>query len=352
MAFTLGAAVIVAAVWRVVNVFAVLVLVFAAILLAAGLEPMIDWLRGHLRLGRLASILLTYGAFFASVVVLAFVAVPLALNQLDDLTKSLPKLLDQARAWAADLQPRTLSTSVTSFVDAAARQLKLSPPNVGQVVEAGITIAEAAVSLATLLTLIFFWLAERARIQRYALAFLPMERRSGTREAWNDVEARLGLWVRGQLTVMGSIAIMTGVLYAVVGLPSPLLLAIIAGLAEAIPLVGPVLGAIPAVFVAASLGPDRVVIVAIVYVVIQIVESNVLVPTIMRNTIGLSPFLVLVSLLAGAAVGGIVGAFLAVPIVAAAEVLLERMQAREVPVAVEPDVGGDQAVGDRTADDM
>jgi len=145
---------------------------------------------------------------------------------------------------------------------------------------------------------------------------------------------------------------MTGVLYAVVGLPSPLLLAIIAGLAEAIPLVGPILGAIPAVFVAASLGPDRVVIVAIVYVVIQIVESNVLVPTIMRNTIGLSPFLVLVSLLAGAAVGGIVGAFLAVPIVAAAEVLLERMQAREVPVAVEPDVGGDQAVGDRTADDM
>ena len=60
----------------------------------------------------------------------------------------------------------------------------------------------------------------------------------------------------------------------------------------------------------------------------------------------------LVSLLAGAAVGGIVGAFLAVPIVAAAEVLLERMQAREVPVAVEPDVGGDRAVGDRTADDM
>src|SRR5207237_9889980 len=115
------------------------------------------------------------------------------------------------------------------------------------------------------------------------------------------------------LLVMGSIAVMTGVLYAVVGLPSPVLLAIIAGLAEAIPLVGPILGAIPAVFVAASLGPDRVLIVAIVYVVIQLVDSNVLVPTILRNTIGLSPFLVLVSLLPGPSLGGIVGACLSAP---------------------------------------
>lgn len=342
IAFTFGAALVGALVWLVVSVFPVIVLVFAAILLAAGLQPMINWLRSHLPLGRVGSILLTYGAFFASVVAVAFVAVPLALNQLDDFVQGLPKLFDQAGTWAGHLQPRMLSSSVTSFIDAASRQLRPTPPNVGQVVEAGLSIAEAVVSLVTVLTLIFFWLSERARIQRYVLAFLPIDRRAGIRQGWNDVEARLGLWVRGQLMVMGSIALMTGILYAVVGLPSPLLLGIIAGLAEAIPLVGPILGAIPAVFVSASISPELVAVVAIVYIVIQFVESNVLVPMIMRNTIGLSPFLVIVSLLIGAGVGGIPGAFLAVPVAAATEVLLERLQVRDVPVSVEPDVGGNR----------
>ena len=72
------------------------------------------------------------------------------------------------------------------------------------------------------------------------------------------------------------------------------------------------------------------------YIVLQFLEGNVLVPIVMKNTIGLSPFFVLVVLLIGAAVAGIVGAFLAVPVAAAVEVVLERLQAREVPVAQEP----------------
>jgi hypothetical protein len=74
-------------------------------------------------------------------------------------------------------------------------------------------------------------------------------------------------------------------------------------------------------------------VVAGVYVVIQLVEGNVLVPLVMRNTIGISPFLVILSVLIGGAAGGFAGALLAVPIAAAGEVLIEGLQAREVPVA-------------------
>jgi predicted PurR-regulated permease PerM len=120
------------------------------------------------------------------------------------------------------------------------------------------------------------------------------------------------------------------------GLESWLLLGLLAGLAEAIPIVGPLLGAVPALLVAATKGPELTIAVAIVYVIIQVVESNVLVPLIMRNTIGISPFLVIVSLLVGAAVGGIPGAFVAVPVVAAFEIVLERLQARDTPVPQDP----------------
>jgi predicted PurR-regulated permease PerM len=210
------------------------------------------------------------------------------------------------------------------------------PPDPDEVVEVGTAVAEAVVALATVLTIVFFWLVEHARIQRYVLAFLPADRRGGARDAWNEIENRLGLWVRGQLILMTAIGIASGTAYAILGLPGALLLGLIAAITEAIPIIGPLLGAIPAVLVAATISPELAVVVALVYVVLQFLEGSVLVPMVMRNTVGISPLLVLVSLLIGAAVGGFVGAFLAVPIAASFEIVLSRLQARETPVAQDP----------------
>jgi predicted PurR-regulated permease PerM len=205
-------------------------------------------------------------------------------------------------------------------------------------VKVGSAVAEAAASLATILTIIFFWLVEPARVQRYALAYLPAARRAGARDAWNEIEARLGLWVRGQLILMGAIGVATGLAYSLLGLPGALLLGLIAALAEAIPIVGPLAGAIPAILVAATVSPEMAVVVACVYLVLQVLEGSILVPMVMRNSIGISPLLVLVSLLVGGAVGGVVGAFLSVPVAASAEIILSRFQARETPVAQDPAV--------------
>ena len=215
-------------------------------------------------------------------------------------------------------------------------------PDADVVVEVGTTVAELVATLATLLTIVFLWLVERPRIQRYVLAFLPAEQRAGARSAWNDVELRLGLWVRGQLTLMATMGVMTGIAYTLLGVPGALLLALIAAITEAIPIVGPLLGAIPAVLVAATVSPELALIVAGIYVVLQFVEGNVLVPIVMRNAVGISPLLILVSLLIGAAAGGFVGAFLAVPVAASLEIVLQRLQAREEPVAQDPLVHRDR----------
>ena len=101
--------------------------------------------------------------------------------------------------------------------------------------------------------------------------------------------------------------------------------------------------------VATTGGPQLVLAVVVVYVVVQLLESNAVVPIVMRNSVGLSPFLVLVSLLIGATLGGILGAFVAVPIAASVEIVLERLQARDVPVALEPDVGEEEPLGAEAA---
>jgi predicted PurR-regulated permease PerM len=135
------------------------------------------------------------------------------------------------------------------------------------------------------------------------------------------------------MTVIG---VATGTAYFLLGVPSAVLLGLIAGLAEAIPMIGPIIGAVPALVVAAMVSPQLALVVALVYVIVHAVEGNVLVPLVMRNTIGLSPFMVIVSLLIGSAVAGIPGALVSVPIAAAIEVVLERAQDREIAVAPDP----------------
>jgi predicted PurR-regulated permease PerM len=201
------------------------------------------------------------------------------------------------------------------------------------------TVAEGVMALLTLFTVVFFWLTERARLQRYVLAFIPTERRKGAHLGWNAAENRLGRWVRAQLILMSTIGIGTGVAYTLLGVPASLLLGLFAALAEAIPIVGPLIGAVPAVLVAATVSPQLALVVAGVYLVLQIIEGNVLVPIVMRNTIGISPFLVIISVLIGGAAGGFAGAFLAVPIAAVGEILVESLQARRVPVAQDPTSG-------------
>ncbi len=134
---------------------------------------------------------------------------------------------------------------------------------------------------------------------------------------------------------MGLMGVATGIAYTVLGLPGALAVALATTLLEAIPIVGPLLGAIPAVLVAAALRPDLLPAVVVIYAVIQLAESNFVVPVLMGNSVGLSPFVVLVAVLLGATLGGGIGAFLAVPIAASAEIILQRLQARETPVTLE-----------------
>lgn len=335
----IGVVLVVAVVGLTIAASHVLILVLVAVILASGLQPFIAWIRGHLAIGRGPTILLVYGVFLAVVLGIAFFVLPAAIEQLGRTMASLPPFFERAHVWASTIRPIGLSRSVTALIDAAARTLQPptnATPAPGQVVQVGLTLAETVTSLLTLLTVVYFWLTEHARLQRYVLAFVAASRRKHARDTWNAAETRLGMWVRGQLILMATIGIGTAVTYTLLGVPAALLLGLIAAIAEAIPIIGPLLGAIPAILVAATVSPQLALMVGGAYLVLQLIEGNVLVPLVMRNTTGISPFLVILSVLIGGAAAGFVGALLAVPIAAAGEVLIEGFQAREVPIAQGP----------------
>jgi predicted PurR-regulated permease PerM len=332
----------------------VLVQVAIAILLAAGLEPVVGWLRGKTGLARSVTILLVYAGFMILTGLLLFLIVPAAISQLTEFSNRLPGLLADVRAFAVDIRPAVIADGLTNAIDALASTLRdpEAEADPEALVDVGLAVADALIAVITVLTLVFFWLTGHPRIQRFTLALLPAEHRAGVRQGWNEVETRLGLWVRGQVILMGSIFLMTTVAYFILGLPNALLLGLIAGIAEIIPIVGPLLGAIPALLVAAVSGEvELVLLVAGVYVVIQVLEGNVLVPMVMKSTIGVPPFLVVVSLVVGAAAGGLIGALLAVPLVAAIVVILERAQDRETMVTLEGQ-GGPASLSEEERESM
>ena len=315
----------------------VILLVFVAVLLGAALEPVVAFMRGRTGIGRGLSILIVYAVFLAAVIGVAVFIVPAAVVQLGAAMSQVPAFLDQVKAWSSQLRPEPLAEGIANLIDTVKAPFQPGPPpSPDAIIDGAIVIGEVGAALITLLALVFFWLTERSRLQRYALAFLPMHRRGGIRDAWNQVESRLGLWVRGQLILMSTIGVATGIAYSLIGLPAALLLALIAALTEAVPIVGPIIGVIPALLVATTLGPEAVILTLGVYFFLHLIEGNVLVPMVMRNTVGLSPFLVLLSLLIGGTVGGVLGAIVAVPIVAGLTVILERLQDRETPVPIDP----------------
>jgi predicted PurR-regulated permease PerM len=139
---------------------------------------------------------------------------------------------------------------------------------------------------------------------------------------WLEIEEKLGGWVRGELLLMLAVGVMSGLGYWVLGLPNPLLLAVLAGLFEIVPMIGPILSSAPGILVALATDPLKVVLLAAYALLIQQIENNVLLPRIMGHTVGISPLVVLVGILVGAALYGLPGAFLAVPIAGGLQVVL------------------------------
>ena len=262
-ALALGAALTVAMIYIFLLGMPVVILVFIALLLASALEPLVDSIRTRTPLRRGATLLLVYLVFFLGLAALVLLVVPGAINQFGDIGARATPLLANAHAWAETLEPKPVSVALIGLIDSLQKAIQPSavqapPPD--QLLQLGFTAAEALISIVSVLTIIYFWLTERARLQRFALALVPAGRRGGTREAWNQIELRLGGWVRAELILMGFVGVTTTIAYFLIGLQGPLLLGLIAALCEAIPLVGPAIGAIPALVVAALTGDVQTVI--------------------------------------------------------------------------------------------
>lgn len=138
---------------------------------------------------------------------------------------------------------------------------------------------------------------------------------------WQVVD-RLGAWFRGQLVLGLIIGVAYFIVLSIIGVPYALLLAILGGLLEFIPYLGPIVTAIPVLFLALSISPARALVALVAVITIQQLENNLIVPKVMQKAVGLNPVVSIVAFMIGAKIFGVVGALFAIPVTTAGSVIL------------------------------
>jgi predicted PurR-regulated permease PerM len=317
--------------WLIYRFNQVVFILFIAIVMGTVIRPIVAWL--HRRgLPRIVGVILVYIlllALFISFVLLLF---PLIIAQGTTIAAAVPGYYQNLREWMVNY-PNQLIVRLGEFTPATLSSLGLrTTQQTGAEVMAsagqglGYIKLAAQVSFIAIIILImtFYWTLDGPRTIKSFLVLVPQDRRESISELISAMETKVGFYIAGQGFLCLVIGIMALVAYLLIGLPNALVLALVAGVLEAVPMVGPLLGAIPAALVALSLGPDKLVWVIIATVVIQQLENSLLVPRVMSKAVGVNPFVSLLAFFAFSSLLGIGGALMAIPMAAILQLLLDR----------------------------
>lgn len=291
-------------------------LLIAVLILTTALEPIVARL-AKIGIPRAFSILICYLFILIILSFALYLIIPPVASQLKDLAMNIPYYTEK----------------VSQFNDANASQIqnilsqfgsKLSNFG-GDAINALFSFFGGVVSAVTIFVLTFYILVDENGIRKTILNLIPEDRKETTLKISNKIGTKIGLWLRGQLSLMVIMGIANGLVYYFMGVPYALTIAIIAGILEIIPIIGPVVAAIIGVIVAFVAGVViwKILIIIGLLILISQLENSILVPKIMQKAVGISPFFVILALLIGNKLLGIPGAILAIPLAAGLQVLFQ-----------------------------
>jgi predicted PurR-regulated permease PerM len=305
-------------------------LLFGGIVLATAMNPFIEWFIRRLKMARVHAAILVYSLLVVVLVGLVALIVPETIAQAQAFWHKLPGWYDQTRDLMQASSNRTLRSIGArvpehmpqfwnlGWLNSGMGSVNSSPLDVLGQVGAGI-LGVLAVGV-----LGFYWSVNEELTVGSLLQLAPDHRREFYQSLIDELLKKLGGYIRGQLILCAAVGVISLIAYFFIGLPYALLLALIAGVLEAVPIIGPTLGAVPAILVAMSLGPQQTVLVIGAAMLIQTLENYLLVPKIMDRSVGIGAVVTLLAIVVCGALFGLVGAIFAIPLAAVTQTLFER----------------------------
>lgn len=334
--------------WLVYHFYKVVFILFIAIVVGTVIRPIVNWLyqRG---IPRAAGVILVYLVLLILFIGFLWLLFPLIFKQGTTLAMEIPGYYQDLRDWLTHY-PNQLFMRLGQLLPASLPTLNAVGQtgqdivdSAGQVWGYVLFLAQIFFIAIVILALTLYWTLDGPRIIKSFLLLIPQDHRERTGDLIAAMEAKVGFYIAGQGLLCFTIGILALIAYSLIGLPNAFVLALAAGVLEAVPMVGPTLGALPAALIAISIGPDRLIWVIVATVVIQQLENSLLVPRVMNKAVGVNPFVTLLALFAFSSLFGIAGALMAIPIAAITQLALDHFVFHQVTVELEPAEGRDYA---------
>lgn len=305
--------------WLLLEIKEILVILFASYIITVSLLPPIEFLRRK-GIPRMLAVVVSYFTTLILLVLIIIPLIPFFIAQIQSLFGSLPFYLGEvARILGVSMDPGEVRGLIASEFETIGKNAFVVTSR----------IFGGLFSAVTILVVSFYLLMDYARIKAGVVKLFPADWQARGEILLTHIEEKLGAWFRGQIMLSGFIAAVTWLTLTLLGLDFALPLALIAGILEIVPTIGPILSAVPAVIVALTVSPANALFVVLAYVGIQMLENNVLVPKIMQKAVGLNPVIIIAGVMAGSKLMGVVGALLSIPFISMLLIIFHRFRSSE-----------------------
>jgi predicted PurR-regulated permease PerM len=320
--------------WILYLVRGVIAILFVSLIMSAAIEPAVRWMTKK-RIPRSFAVLIIFLVLFFVIGGLISLLVPSIASQLDDFTQNFPLHLEKLTQIFSGLEKyfalHGLELKTQDILNNISGKIAEYS---GEIFSTTASIFSGFISLIVILSLTFYLSVKEEGMKNFITSVTPAVHQDYVVLLAERIRKRIGKWLQGQLFLMFIIFTLDLIALYLLGVPYALILAILAGMMEIIPYLGPIISAIPAVLVGFLVNPLTGLLVLAAYIIIQQFENHVITPQIMKKAIGLNPVAVILALLIGAKLGGVLGAIMAIPLTAAGSVFVKDLLAKkEQPIA-------------------
>ncbi len=323
-----------------------LLVILASVLLAAAISPAARWLVRR-KIPRIVAVLMVYaGILFSLAFIFYFLFIPL-IQETFSFLRNLPEYFEAIESWTpvSDESIYKESSMFAGFaedfsVSGIMEETREMLAGLSQgFANTLFSLFGGVLNFVLIIVLSFYLSVQENGVAKFLRLITPTKNTSYVLDLWNRAELKIGYWMQGQLILAVIVTVLVYLCLTLLGIPHALLLAVLAGVFELIPVFGPILAAIPAIAIAMMEGGNFMepglsigLVVTGFYIIIQQFESQLIYPLVIQKVVGLSPIIVIIALIAGYNLGGFLGIILSVPLTAILIEFLNDMQKKYKPM--------------------
>jgi predicted PurR-regulated permease PerM len=318
----------------------ILALLFLSVILTATLDSPVDWMAKR-KIPRPLGVLVIYLTLTIIIGLLVSFLIPPLINQFQNFAQNLPVYIEELSKTFNGItqyaQSYNIQFNANDFLMNSTGDIFKSS---GQIFSTTIEVFSFFISVLVVLALAFYMLAKEDSMNKFLIFITPKNHHEHIVSIANGIKRKIGNWFAGQLLLMLIIFILDFIALSIFRVPYALILALLAGLLEIVPYLGPIISAVLASLIGFLVSPITGLIVLGILTIIQQIESNIIAPQLMKKVVGLDPIIVILSLLVGAKLGGVMGAVLAVPVATSISVIVRHFfdyRETEKPVSFQED---------------